>query len=237
MQTTRAQYQIPAWIFDGYTMEKLPYFTIECGPNKGEVIQIVGESFLIGRYPSSDYIIPNEKISRRHIRVFRRDERWMLEDLQSRNHTRLNGAEMESAKPELLASGDEIQLAAQIVLRFYDPESTMNDENRILRDGLWMDITNHDVYVHNKRLDPKLSPCQYRILSLLYDKSLSKSLIASKEEIEATGWPEQRGINHQMIDAEIHRLRKRLTELEPEHDFIQSERGFGRYFVQFSRRK
>ncbi|MFZ5856404.1 MAG: FHA domain-containing protein [Chloroflexota bacterium] len=210
-------------------MERHPYFKIESGPNQGAIIKITHDSFLIGRHSSSDYVIPNEKISRHHIRVLFKNGRWMIEDLLSKNHTRLNGVELESTTPELLSDGDRIQLATQILLKFYDPESTLNDENRILSDNLWLDTANGDVFVHNKRLDPKLSRSSFKILALLYEKRPS---VVSLTEIEAAGWPGQYGVNPQMIDAEIFRLRKRLTELEPDHEFIRSERGLGKYFVQ-----
>lgn len=161
----------------------------------------------------------------------------MIEDLLSRNHTRLNGEELVSEKPQFLSNGDEIQLAAQIVLRFCDPESTINDENRVLRDGLWVDVHHHEIYIHNKRLDPKLSLGSFKILSLLYEKSLTNSPVVSIEEIQSVGWQNMEFINLDMVDAEISRLRKRLKELEPDHEFIQTVRKVGKRFVQFSTNK
>jgi len=212
----------------GSIMERQPYFKIESGPNQGALIKITPDSFLIGRHSSSDYVIPNGKISRHHIRVFFQGGRWMIEDLQSKNHTRLNGVELDTASPRSLTDGDQVQLATQILLRFYDPESTLNDENRILSDNLWLDVASGEVFIHNKRLDPKLSHSSFKILALLYEKRPS---VVSNEEIEAAGWPGQYGVNSQMIDAEIFRLRKRLMELEPNHEFIRAERGLGKCFV------
>lgn len=107
---------------------KQPYFQILSGPNQGGIIKITEDTFLIGRHPSSDYMIPNEKISRHHIRVFFQNGRWQIEDLLSKNRTRLNDVELAPMMPKLLNDGDEVQLAAQVVLRFYDPESAVNDE-------------------------------------------------------------------------------------------------------------
>jgi pSer/pThr/pTyr-binding forkhead associated (FHA) protein len=213
-------------------MANQPYFKIECGPNQGTEIKISGNSLVLGRDSSSDYVIPNEKISRRHVRVFLQDGRWMLEDLLSKNHTRLNNVKIESTNPQLLTDGDQIQLATQVVLRFHDPASTLSDESRVVTEGLWVDTSNGDVYIHNKRLEPKLARHSFNILVLLYEKSLTKSPIASKEEVEVAGWPGEYGVNNQMIDAEIYRLRKRLAELESNHEFIQSERGRGKFFIQ-----
>jgi pSer/pThr/pTyr-binding forkhead associated (FHA) protein len=213
-------------------MANQPCIKIESGPEVGTEIMISKNSFVFGRDSSSDYAISNERISRHHARVFLQDGRWMLEDLLSKNHTRVNGVKIEAGKPQPLADGDQIQLATQVVLRFNDPASTMSDELRVVTEGLWIDGSNGDVYIHNRHLNPKLPRGSFNILSLLYEKSQTKSPIASKEEIEAAGWPGEYGINDQMIDSEIYRLKKRLAELESNHEFIKSERGRGKFFVQ-----
>jgi pSer/pThr/pTyr-binding forkhead associated (FHA) protein len=216
-------------------MANRPYFIIECGPDEGKEIQMTTDSIVFGRDSSSSCVIPNERISRQHARVFLQDGRWMLEDLLSKNHTRLNNVKIEPNSPKLLSDGDHIQFATQVVLRFHDPAATLSDDSRVVTDGLWVDVAKGDVYIHNKLLTPKLGRRSFNILALLYDKSQTASPIARKEEIEAAGWPGEYGISYEMIDSEIHRLRKRLEELEPDHDFIRAERGQGRLFVQLEK--
>ena len=218
-------------------MANRPYFVIEYGPGEGAEIQMTTDSLVFGRDSSSDYAIPNEKISRRHARVFIRDGRWMLEDLDSKNHTRLNNIKLEPEKPVPICDGDQIQLATQVALRFHDPAATLSDDSRVVTEGLWLDTSREDVYIHNRPLTSKLSPCQFAILALLFDKSRTKNTAASMEEIAAVGWPKEYSVRPEMIrlemiDSEIYRLRQRLKELEPNHEFICSERGRGRKFVQ-----
>ncbi len=217
-------------------MGNRPYFVIESGPGQGEEIQIKNNSLVLGRDSSCNYIIPNKKISRQHARIFLQDGKWMIEDLASKNHTRLDNVKIEPENPQPLYDDAQIQLAAQVVLRFHDPSATLSDDSRVVTDGLWVDPV-EDIYIHNKRLEPKLSRRQFLILFLMYERSFTKTQIVSLEDIAATGWPGVYDISDGMIDAEIHRLRKRLAELEPEHNFIRAERGRGRLFVQMREQK
>jgi pSer/pThr/pTyr-binding forkhead associated (FHA) protein len=218
-------------------MANRPYFIIECGPEEGKEIQMTADSLVFGRDSSSDCMIPNEKISRQHARVFLQNGKWMLEDLGSKNHTRLDNIKIEPGVPKPLTDGAHIQFATQVVLQFHDPAATLSDDSRAVTDGLWVDIAKGDVYVHNKLLTPKLGRRSFNILALLYEKSQqTPPTIASKTEIEAAGWPGEYGISHEMIDSEVHRIRKRFKELEPIHNFIEAERGEGRKFVQFGKK-
>lgn len=214
-------------------MAEQPHLTIEQGPEAGVEIHITGKSLVLGRDASSDYAIPNEKISRRHLRIFLKDGRWFLEDLESKNHTRLNNLKVEPSKPETLTDGDRIQLAAQVILRFHDPATTVSEAvSRVITNGLWLDRANGEVYVNETKLDPPLSKRHFAILDLLYSKSEGKFPVASLEEISAIGWPGEYGVTPEMIDSEIYRLRQKLAKSEPTHSFIDSVRGSGRKFVQ-----
>ena len=60
----------------------------------------------IGRDPDCDCIIPDEAISARHARLTYHHSQWWLEDLQSRNGTRLNDERLTVAT--VIISGDKI---------------------------------------------------------------------------------------------------------------------------------
>jgi pSer/pThr/pTyr-binding forkhead associated (FHA) protein len=211
---------------------KRPYLAIEFGSDQGKEIRIQNDSVIIGRDSSCDIPIQNERVSRRHARIFFQEGRWMIEDLGSKNHTRLDKDKLESNEKGILTDGVCIQLASQVILRFHDPESTLVDDSRIITNELWLDVDRGDVYIYNKALEPKLSRRCFSILKLLYEKSLTPCAIVSLEEIAATAWLGEYGITDTMIDSEIYRLRKRLEGKVPNHDFIRSERGRGRWFVQ-----
>ena len=77
-------------------------------------------SFTLGRSPGTDIRIDNPSVSRRHARVFCENGTWMLEDLGSRNGTRLNG---EMVSQVSLPEYAEVSLAEggpRIVIRNYD---------------------------------------------------------------------------------------------------------------------
>lgn len=71
--------------------------------------ELNGDSIVIGRSPSCELVLPDPLLSRRHARLFRRDERWYLEDLGSRNGTRLNGRALADATE--LEVGDVIEVS------------------------------------------------------------------------------------------------------------------------------
>lgn len=76
-----------------------------------------GEELVIGRASDCDVAISDRFLSRRHARLFRRDEEWLVEDLGSRNGTVVNGVPIEQAR--VVGAGDEIQLSGSTLqLRF-----------------------------------------------------------------------------------------------------------------------
>ncbi|RMF03068.1 MAG: FHA domain-containing protein [Chloroflexi bacterium] len=55
-------------------------------------------------------------VSRRHARLFRRGERWLLEDLNSLNGTFVNETEIKNGRPVTLNDGDQIRLSRMKLL-------------------------------------------------------------------------------------------------------------------------
>jgi hypothetical protein len=78
------------------------------------------DSCLIGRSPSVEIPLADETISAVHARVWRKGERWWLEDLDSRNGTFLN--QIPVSKEEILCSGDRIRIG-RILLEFRADDS------------------------------------------------------------------------------------------------------------------
>lgn len=84
------------------------------GPGAGRAFALHGESLVLGRDPRSDVVIDHPQVSRRHARITRRDDQWLIEDLDSTNGTFLNGSYL--AKPETLSEGDAIGLSDAVTL-------------------------------------------------------------------------------------------------------------------------
>ncbi len=74
----------------------------------------LGTSTTIGRLPDCDVVLPDPAVSRRHARIVRRGDAYVLSDLGSTNGTLVNG---EPVSERELRDGDRITIGA-IVLEF-----------------------------------------------------------------------------------------------------------------------
>ena len=70
------------------------------------------EELLIGRHPSSDVVVTDDTVSRRHARLIFRDGSWIVQDLDSTNGTRLNGQPVGRCR---LRPGDQLALGRQLL--------------------------------------------------------------------------------------------------------------------------
>jgi ABC transport system ATP-binding/permease protein len=73
----------------------------------------------IGRDPNVDITIPSPAVSRRHARLIREGEGYLLEDLGSSNGTFLNGERL--LERRLLKTGDQIRFGQAITLTYEAP--------------------------------------------------------------------------------------------------------------------
>jgi CheY-like chemotaxis protein len=67
---------------------------------------------VIGRGPDCDVHLFDPALSRHHCRLYRRDDRLVVEDLDSRNGTLVNGKKV--IEPRVLAEGDLLCLGASV---------------------------------------------------------------------------------------------------------------------------
>jgi pSer/pThr/pTyr-binding forkhead associated (FHA) protein len=79
---------------------------VTSGERAGERVEVSG-NFVIGR-AGTDLVLDDPEVSRRHAVIRDHDGLVEIEDLGSRNGTRVNGALVGSATP--LASGDQIRI-------------------------------------------------------------------------------------------------------------------------------
>jgi serine phosphatase RsbU (regulator of sigma subunit) len=71
------------------------------------------EELVIGRSSKCDLSIPDRFLSRRHARLYRDDDAWLVEDLGSRNGTFVNGRRVE--RPQAVGPGDVLTMSASRV--------------------------------------------------------------------------------------------------------------------------
>ncbi len=96
-----------------------------------------------------------------------------------------------------------------------------------IRAGLNIDYAAARVTVGGAPLQPPLSPNQFALLSVLYD---NPGRIVGRDELVEHVWGLDEDVSDQTIDALVSRLRKRLNEADPSHDYIVTRRGFGLMF-------
>ncbi len=81
------------------------------GPDlKTDRIDLRGEALRIGRAPDNELVLPDQQVSRYHARVFWHEGQYYVEDLGSRNGTRVNGERLTPGEPQALNPGDVIQI-------------------------------------------------------------------------------------------------------------------------------
>ena len=183
------------------------------------------QSLTIGRAEDCDIILPDRLVSRHHARVYWLDGRYYVEDLGSKNGTHVNGQEV--TQPRQLEDGDEIQIALRFKLAFVDAGATAPlTLDEATEPGLRLDTATRQVFVRGREINPPLSVAQYRLLELL---TRAQGSVVTREEVVRAVWPEavEEGVSEQAIDALVRRLRERIAELDPEHQYIVTVRGHG----------
>jgi serine phosphatase RsbU (regulator of sigma subunit)/pSer/pThr/pTyr-binding forkhead associated (FHA) protein len=78
------------------------------GVRAGQRLPLEGDTIVLGRSPDCDIALPSPSISRQHARLFRRQEKWFVEDMRSRNGTLVNSQVI--AGPTLLRANDQIRI-------------------------------------------------------------------------------------------------------------------------------
>jgi DNA-binding response OmpR family regulator len=194
------------------------------GPSPGKRTFVDQPELIIGRDEQCDVVIPERQVSRQHARIRQERGKYVLEDLDSKNGTFVNGQQIDG--PQSLQDGDEIQIAFCCKLTFVGAEATAPVILEEVFQGLRMDLESKRVWVAGRELAPPLSLAQYRLLELLYQEP---GRVYSRDEVVETVWPEddREGISEQAIDALARRLRERLAELDPETQYVVTVRGHG----------
>jgi len=203
----------------------MPTLIMQEGQGAGRGWPVEKERVIIGRGEDCDVVLTERQVSRHHAQIRRTDSQYVLEDLGSRNGTYVNGREV--TEPHILQDGDEIQIALCVRLSFLGAEATAPLVfERGMRPGLYLDKERHLVLIGGQELGPPLSLAQYRLLELLYDRA---GRVCSRDEIVEAVWAEaaEEGVSDQAIDALVRRLRERIGEVHPDHQYIVTVRGHG----------
>jgi transcriptional regulator with GAF, ATPase, and Fis domain len=103
------------------------------GPLRGRNFELNGKTNIIGRLPSNAICIPDQAVSRQHCLLEAEGERVTLQDLDSRNGTRVNGIPV---KNRLLQDGDLIEVGdSQFLFVLGRPPSAVPSSSVTMRDS------------------------------------------------------------------------------------------------------
>ena len=72
------------------------------GPDKGRSFDLKGDIIHIGRSPHNNIQIKDKSVSRKHLKIIRRGDKYFVEDLKSKNGTFINGNQ--------ISPGDEFEV-------------------------------------------------------------------------------------------------------------------------------
>ena len=199
------------------------YLVLITDSGQREVHRVHG-AMTLGRGPDSDLVLTNPLVSRRHAQLTWDGQRFLLQDLGSKNGTRINGAAI--AAPTPLSDGDSLELADSR-LQFQMSAPTVTAVLAPQDQAISVDIARHEVKVRGELL--ALTPKEYRLLALLYRQA---GAVVTREDIATEVWPELEGaVAEESIAQIIARLRRKLEEDPGNPRHIVTVRGFGYRFV------
>lgn len=188
---------------------------------------VIQDEISIGRDPSCSVIFNDRQVSRFHAKIkFTDTEKVYLEDLGSKNGTFLNGETVTC--PKLLSDGDLVKIALIQDFLFFKSDVTLplSEKKRTKAGRLLIDRRARRVWVNEQEVIPPLSVQQYKLLLCLYEH---EGEVLTRELIIQSVWGVEQnlGITEQALDALVRRLRDRLAEFDPIHNYLITVRGFG----------
>ena len=198
---------------------------------------------VVGRSSSQykpDIELNGDVISRRHIEILLKDDRYWMKDLGSMNGTMLNDDRISAGNLYELKHNSKIGLgvegtSAHTLLVFKESEGTNIIHKKQSSAGkhgealavAWLKIDEGKKEVAIDGEERKLSKKEYELLRLLYRNAGN---VCSRNEIIEAVWPESKdhsAISDATIDQLIHRLRLRVEPEPAQPSRIISKKAFG----------
>ncbi|HMQ32996.1 MAG TPA: FHA domain-containing protein [Chloroflexaceae bacterium] len=183
-----------------------------------DTVALSGSVCLIGRSVQCDVVVRVSHVSRRHARIERRSDSFVLSDLESVNGTYVNGQRLLS--PHRLRNDDQIGLGyPTALLRFVDPDAT-----QVSAGVLRLDERSQSFYLGGVLLD--LSPLQYMLLRHLYQHA---NEVCPRPSCALAIWgrPYDDDLDRGALDTAVSDLRRSMRRADPAADLIETRRGQG----------
>lgn len=206
-------------------MNEVPVLIMHKGELAGQRWPLEADLLTIGRAADCEITLPERPVSRYHVRVYRQGDRFIIEDLGSKNGTQLNGAPLHGSS--VLQDGDEIHIALCVKFLFVGTEATvpLSLDAPIMTGRLVVDGDRRQIWTAGQELTPPLSLAQFRLVDLLHQAG---GAVCSRDQVIDAVWPDTQGagVSEQAIDALVRRLRDRLAEID-DYEYIVTVRGHG----------
>ena len=212
--------------------QNIPIIFAHDGPLKGDN-WVIEKELMVGRDMDCDITISDRQVSRFHAKFeINKNRQVRVVDLDSKNGTYVNGERINSSFA--LGDGDAIKIALIQELVFISSDATLPLDIRAIQlksksQKLFIDEKARRIWIGEKELIPPLSVPQYKLLTLLYQ---FEGTAVSRETIVRAVWSEDEavGVTEQALDALVRRLRTRLLNNDPTHEYIVTIRGVGFIF-------
>jgi diguanylate cyclase (GGDEF)-like protein len=129
-----------------------PTLRVLTGTQAGRTYVIAGQELVVGRGSGCELQIDDGVLSRQHCRILRSGDSFVIEDLGSRNGTRVDGAPVTEIR--LLPDGAQIQLGGGVTIKFsVKDDLELAAEQRLYESAVRDPLTG----LHNRRhLDERL---------------------------------------------------------------------------------
>jgi pSer/pThr/pTyr-binding forkhead associated (FHA) protein len=209
--------------------DEAPILVAQTGPLNGQRWPLRA-TVLVGREPECDIVIAERQVSRHHARLTPTSKGILLEDLGSKNGTHRNGIPLNDAI--MLEDGDIIQIALVQQFVFVSSDATMpltgeDIEQQSVPTGLLrLEKRSRRVWIGDQEVLPPLSVSQFQLLEALFS---NQGQVVPRKQIILTIWGEDQAVlvSEQALDALVRRLRERLSNIDPSHEYIVTVRGHG----------
>jgi pSer/pThr/pTyr-binding forkhead associated (FHA) protein len=212
----------------------------------GKVFNLDRPRTVVGRLTSQnkpDIELSADVISRQHLEILKKEDRYWVKDLGSTNGTMLNDDRIIAGNLYELKHNSKIGLgvegvSAHTVLVFKESEDTniMQGKGSAGRQGTpptvaWLNIDEGKKEALIDGKPKKLSKKEYDLLLMLYRNAGN---ICSRDEIIEAVWPESKdpsAISDATIDQLVHRLREKVEPKPARPSRIISKKAFGYMLV------
>ena len=115
-------------------MSELAYLVIREGGKWSDVFRLIpGQAVSIGRAPTNQIVLQDDRCSRNHVEVFLAGEQWVLRDLDSRNGTMIGSQRVTGDHP--LKAGDIIRIGRSQLIFVHTLAEAFSDSSAIVRNA------------------------------------------------------------------------------------------------------